>query len=71
MAIKVLSRPCEILELQLFYKDTGDKNEDIESTDCITGSNTGLSMLGTYITGSQELTMSGNLFKDVFQMDRY
>ncbi|XP_067660584.1 uncharacterized protein [Haliotis asinina] len=59
------------LTSQLFYKDVGALNSDIESTDTETGSNTGLMARGAFIKLSQEMTMSGNLFEDVFEMNRY
>ncbi|XP_067667622.1 uncharacterized protein F54H12.2-like [Haliotis asinina] len=59
------------LTSQLFYKDVGQSNSDIESTDTETGSNTGLMARGQFIKLSQEMTMSGNLFEDVFEMNRY
>ncbi|XP_046560161.1 uncharacterized protein F54H12.2-like [Haliotis rubra] len=59
------------LTSQLFYKDTGNDNDDIESTDAVAGGNDGLLKRGDYIAKSQEITMVGNLFEDVFNMDRY
>ncbi|XP_067653380.1 uncharacterized protein F54H12.2-like [Haliotis asinina] len=56
---------------QLFYKDEGDDNDDIESTDPVTGSNSGLSTRANFIALSKEMTMSGNLFEDVFDMNRH
>ncbi|XP_067687084.1 uncharacterized protein [Haliotis asinina] len=59
------------LTSQLFYKDTGNDNDDIESTDAVAGGNDGLLKRGDFIAKSQEITMVGNLFEDVFSMDRY
>ncbi|XP_067656460.1 uncharacterized protein [Haliotis asinina] len=46
------------LTSQLFYKDTSEDNDDIESTDPVTGANKGLSVRGSFIALSQEMTMS-------------
>ncbi|XP_067687070.1 uncharacterized protein F54H12.2-like [Haliotis asinina] len=56
---------------QLFYKDEGEDNDAIETTDCVTGTNYGLIARGTYIKKSNELTMSGPLYEDVFSMKRH
>ncbi|XP_067658220.1 uncharacterized protein F54H12.2-like [Haliotis asinina] len=56
---------------QLFYKDEGEDNDAIETTDCVTGTNYGLIVRGTYIKKSNELTMSGPLYDDVFSMKRH
>ncbi|XP_071111137.1 uncharacterized protein F54H12.2-like [Haliotis cracherodii] len=57
------------LTSQLFYKDIGETN--IESTDPLTGLNTGLQSRHIFIDGSKTLTMSGPLYEDIFHMSRH
>lgn len=59
------------LTSQLFYKDVAESNDDVESTNPITGSNSGLATRGSFISSSKELTMSGPLCEDVFSMNRH
>ncbi|XP_041362090.1 uncharacterized protein F54H12.2-like [Gigantopelta aegis] len=59
------------LQSQLFYKDTAETQADIESTDPITGINSGLSDRGTFIADSKTVTMEGPLCEDIFNIGRY
>ncbi|XP_041377392.1 uncharacterized protein F54H12.2-like [Gigantopelta aegis] len=59
------------LSSQLFYKDMAEVNDDMESTDPITGSNSGLGTRASFIQKSKVLTMSGPLYEDIFNMNRH
>jgi hypothetical protein len=59
------------LQAQLFYKDIGETQADIESTDPVTGTNSGLSSRGTFIAVSKTVTMEGALCEDIFNIGRY
>ncbi|XP_046338236.2 uncharacterized protein F54H12.2-like [Haliotis rufescens] len=59
------------LTAQLFYKDVAEQNSDLESSD-VTGSiNGGMSSRASYIADSKVLTMSGPIYEDIFDMNRY
>ncbi|XP_041350764.1 uncharacterized protein F54H12.2-like [Gigantopelta aegis] len=59
------------LQSQLFYKDQGETQADIESTDPITGTNGGLSDRGAFIADSKTVSMEGPLYEDIFNVGRY
>ncbi|XP_041364426.1 uncharacterized protein F54H12.2-like [Gigantopelta aegis] len=59
------------LQSQLFYKDVGETQADIESTDPITGTNSGVSDRGAHIAVSKIITMEGPLCEDIFNIGRY
>ncbi|XP_041351267.1 uncharacterized protein F54H12.2-like [Gigantopelta aegis] len=59
------------LQSQLFYKDKGEVQTDIESTDPITGANSGLLNRGAFIANSKTITMEGALCEDIFNIGRY
>ncbi|XP_067653371.1 uncharacterized protein F54H12.2-like [Haliotis asinina] len=59
------------LTSQLFYKDYAVTNADLESSD-VTGSvNNGMMTRAYFIAQSKELTMSGPIFEDIFEMNRH
>ncbi|XP_071094623.1 uncharacterized protein [Haliotis cracherodii] len=59
------------LTAQLFYKDVAEQNSDLESSD-VTGSiNSGMSSRASYIADGKVLTMSGPIYEDIFDMNRY
>ncbi|XP_041379466.1 uncharacterized protein F54H12.2-like [Gigantopelta aegis] len=59
------------LQSQLFYKDVGETQADIESTDPITGTNSGASDREAHIAVSKTVTMEGPLCEDIFNIGRY
>ncbi|XP_071092743.1 uncharacterized protein F54H12.2-like [Haliotis cracherodii] len=59
------------LTTQLFYKDVAEQNSDLESSN-VTGSiNGGMSSRASYIADSKVLTMSGPIYEDIFDVNRY
>ncbi|XP_046377818.2 uncharacterized protein F54H12.2-like [Haliotis rufescens] len=59
------------LTTQLFYKDVAEQNPDLESSN-VTGSiNGGMSSRASYIADSKVLTMSGPIYEDIFDVNRY
>ncbi|XP_071088951.1 uncharacterized protein F54H12.2-like [Haliotis cracherodii] len=59
------------LTTQLFYKDVAEQNSDLESSN-VTGSiNDGMSSRASYIADSKVLTMSGPIYEDIFDVNRY
>ncbi|XP_067653368.1 uncharacterized protein F54H12.2-like [Haliotis asinina] len=59
------------LTSQLFYKDYAVAYADLESSD-VTGSvNNGMMTRASFIAKSKELTMSGPIFEDIFEMNRH
>ncbi|XP_041349391.1 uncharacterized protein F54H12.2-like [Gigantopelta aegis] len=59
------------LQSQLFYKDDGEVEADIESTDPISGTNSGVANRGALIEKSKMITMEGALCEDIFNISRY
>ncbi|XP_067653350.1 uncharacterized protein F54H12.2-like [Haliotis asinina] len=58
------------LSTQLFYKDVGDNDADLESSNVTGSSNTGVLARSAFIAESKEFTMSGPLYEDIFDMNR-
>ncbi|XP_071101799.1 uncharacterized protein F54H12.2-like [Haliotis cracherodii] len=59
------------LTTQLFYKDVAEQNSDLESSN-VTGSINGrMSLRASYIVDSKVLTMSGPIYEDIFDVNRY